>query len=108
MFIVSSSVRLSHPPESEITNNQLAVTCSASGNPLPNVTVYCDNEITVASVGNATINDSASFGELPDIIQTVYVVASDLNGIKQCHCNTSAFDGEGNDVKMASAIILPG
>lgn len=82
------------------------VTCVAGGNPAPDVLIYCD-EIAIASSDSKVTEEAESFGLLPTVSQTVYIPASEADGVKQCHCNVSAFNGKDDDVKVISATILP-
>ena len=105
---VSPSVYFLDLTESQIAaNGQLDVTCVAFGNPVPDITVYCDN-IMIASSDDKNYKDSESFGSSPNVSQTVQLVASEADGINQCHCNASSFNGESDDIVTASAVILPG
>ena len=106
-IVVSPIVDLSVPSEDEIVNDQLSITCVAYGNPVPSISVYCDN-ITITSFDDAIYNQAEEFGSLPNTSQTAYMVASEVNGINQCHCDGSAYDGENTYTETVSAQILQG
>ncbi len=106
-ILVSPNVELSTPSENEIANEQLNLTCSAVGNPVPSINVYCDN-ITILSFDDPIFTEPEQFGSLPINSQTVSVIASDADGISQCHCNATAYDGTDIETKTVSAQILPG
>lgn len=107
--VQSTKVSLFHSPEDSITNGLLDITCEAYGNPVPDITIYCDTSLTILSTDMKVITDASSFGALPMINQTVYVNGSEANGIRKCYCNSTA-EGvpTGDDTVTVSKEILPG
>ena len=90
--IVPPDITISDPTESNIIGDHVNITCMSHGYPTPTVSMYCDNFDTISYPN--IISEPASFGnELSNVTATLQINITNVDGLQQCYCIVSVFDG---------------
>lgn len=104
-IIVPPDITISDPTESNIIGDHVNVTCMSHGYPTPTVSIYCDNFDTTSYPN--VISEPASFGnELSNVTATLQVNITNVDGLQQCYCIVSVFDGIATSSINNSVLLL--
>ena len=104
-IIVPPDITISDPTESNIIGDHVNVTCMSHGYPTPTVSIYCDNFDTTSYPN--VISEPASFGnELSNVTATLQVNITNVDGLQQCYCIVSVFDGIATSSINDSVLLL--